>query len=426
MASASPQLVPSFALPLAGLDQLSGAAGESRAVLERRRSAAALLAGMELPSRSRHLWRYTDPARFVPAAEPVGEAAGPVSDARHDEARHSATAIIAGGAVRALELSAEARRAGLVVADLHRAVPVDLLGGAVADDHGFIEALNAAAWRGGVLVHVPAGVRLEQPVRVRCVAPTAGTALPRILVIAERDSELEILEGHVGGGAGALSLSVAEVLVGEGARVRYDLIQRWDDGVVGHHTARARVAARARFQLAIASFGGSVFKADVGAILAGEHAEAETYGVAMGGGAQHFDHHTEHLHHAPDTRSNLDFKVALTDRSRSAYTGMIRIAPDAARCEAYQENRNLLLSEDARAESIPELEILNEDVRCSHGATVAPLEEEQLFYLGSRGLPHTQAMRLIVYGFLDQTLARLPEASRARLEALVAARLHAD
>jgi Fe-S cluster assembly protein SufD len=105
---------------------------------------------------------------------------------------------------------------------------------------------------------------------------------------------------------------------------------------------------------------------------------------------------------------------------------MIRIAPEAGGSEAYQENRNLLLSEDARAESIPELEILTDDVRCSHGATMAPLDEEQLFYIKSRGLPHSQATRLIVYGFLDQTLQRLPRGTRERIEALVAARLHGE
>ena len=426
MASATPHPARTIDLALAGLDRLSSATGEPAALLERRRAAGALLAGMTLPSRSLHLWKYTDPGRFVPSSDPTGGTLEAVTEAWHDNAPHAATAVIAGGAVRSIELSDEARRAGVVVTDLHRSAPLDLLGTAVPDGHGFVEAINAAAWRGGVLVRVPRGVRLEQPVRVRSVAPATGTALPRILVVAEPGSEFEVLESHVGGGSGTLSLTVAEILVGEGAQVRYDLIQRWEDGVVGHHTARARVAARGRFHLALASFGGAVYKADVGAILAGEHAEAETYGVAMGGGNQHFDHHTEHLHNSPDTRSNLDFKVALTDHSRSAYTGMIRIAPAAARCEAYQENRNLLLSEDARAESIPELEILNEDVRCSHGATVAPLDEEQLFYLKSRGLPHNQAMRLIVYGFLDQTLARLPEATRERLEALVAARLHAN
>jgi len=221
-------------------------------------------------------------------------------------------------------------------------------------------------------------------------------------------------------------IGVSEILVGKGANVRYGLVQRWEPGVVGHLTARARVFAGAHFQMSLASFGGTAFKADVGAFLAGEAAEVETYGVAMGGDSQHFDHHTEHIHETGRTHSNLDFKVVLTGSARSAYTGMIRIAPGAAGSEAYQENRNLLLSEGARAESIPELEILTDDVRCSHGATVSPLDPEQLFYLESRGIPRLQAMRVIVYGFLDQTLARLPQTTRERIAALVAARLHTD
>jgi Fe-S cluster assembly protein SufD len=152
----------------------------------------------------------------------------------------------------------------------------------------------------------------------------------------------------------------------------------------------------------------------------------ETYGVGMGVGSQRFDHHTEHVHLARNTRSNLGFKVAMTGASRSAYTGLIRIAADAAGCEAYQENRNLLLSPNARADSIPELEILNDDVRCSHGATMSSIDGEQLFYLQSRGLPRLQAIRLIVYGFLGKTLARLPQATRERVEALIAARLHSE
>ena len=208
--------------------------------------------------------------------------------------------------------------------------------------------------------------------------------------------------------------------------MRFDVVQRWEAGVVGHLTAYAQLAASSRFTLATAAFGGTLAKTDVGATLAGEGAISEIYGVAMGGEAQQFDQHTEHRHEASRTHSDLHTRVVLTDAARCAYTGLIRIASQAAGCEAYQENRNLLLSDDARAESIPELEISNPDVRCTHGATVAPVDAEQLFYLGSRGLPRSQAQRLIVYGFLDQTLARLPHATRERLEAMVAARLHAN
>jgi len=145
--------------------------------------------------------------------------------------------------------------------------------------------------------------------------------------------------------------------------------------------------------------------------------------VVLGGDRQKFDHHTSHRHLSGNTWSNIDFKAALTDRARSSYTGLIRIEEDAPSSEAFQENRNLLLSDTCRADTIPELEILTDDVSCSHGATAAPIDPEQIFYLQSRGIPRHEAVRLVVKGFLEPTLAMVPAAVRAGLDELVAARL---
>ena len=408
------------------LEELSRTAGEDAVKLALRRRARALLDPLVLPSRSRHLWRYSNPARFLPAADPSASAPTAVSPAWRLDEPLAGAAIVAGGAVRMIGWDEAARQAGVIVEDLHHA-PAAELGTLVPPEHGFVEAINAAAWRGGILVRVPPGVTLEHPIRLRFVAGGAGTtSVPRVLVVIGAGSSVEIVEGHLEGGDGARVLGVSEIHVGEGATLRYGLVQRWDPGVVGHVTVRSRLAAGAKAQLSLASFGGAHFKLDIGATLAGEGAEVETYGVAMGADAQRFDHHTEHVHLAPRTRSNLGFKVAMTGSSRSAYTGLIRIAKDAPGCEAYQENRNLLLSTAARADSIPELEILNEDVRCSHGATMSRIDDDQLFYLQSRGLAQRQAVRLIVFGFLGKTLARLPQATRERIEAFIAARLHSE
>jgi len=408
------------------VDDLSRACGEDGAKLALRQGARALLDPLVLPSRSRHLWRYSDPARLLPATDPTASSPLAVAPAWRLDEPLAGAAIVAGGAVRMIGWDESARQAGVIVEDLHHA-PAAELGMLVPGTHGFVEAINLAAWRGGVLVRVPPGVALERPIRLRLVAGDAGTtSLPRVLVVLGAGSTAEIVEGHGEGGDGSRVLGVSEVVVGEGATLRYGLVQRWGPGVIGHLTLRARLDAGARAQLSLASFGGSHYKLDIGATLAGEGAAVETYGVGMGADAQRFDHHTEHLHLAPRTRSDLGFKVAMTGASRSAYTGLIRIAREAPGCEAYQENRNLLLSEESRADSIPELEILNEDVRCSHGATVATIDEEQLFYLQSRGLPRMQAVRLIVYGFLGQTLARLPQATRERTETFIAARLHSE
>lgn len=420
--SAQPEVAPRVALE--HIAELSRLAGEDAALLALRERASDLLSPLVLPDRARHLWRYTNPERFIPTLDPTVLSPVAISHEWEREAQLSGAALVAGGALRMIEIDDAARRAGVVVEDLHRAATDGLLGSLVPPEHGFVEAINTAAWHGGVLVRVPASVELEHPIRVRFVASAEPVSAPRVLIVAGAGSSFEVLEGHVGGGVPAQVFGVTEIAVGPDARVRFNLVQRWDTGVTGHLTTRARLERGAHIQVSMASFGGSVFKSDVGTVLAGEGAEAEMFGVAMGGARQHLDHHTEHIHEAGKTHSNLDFKVALTGSARSAYTGMIRIARDAGASEAYQVNRNLLLSEDARAESIPELEILTDDVRCSHGATVAPLDDEQVFYLKSRGLPHSQAMRLIVYGFLDQTLQRLPEATRERIAAMIAQRLH--
>lgn len=408
------------------VERLSDALGEPDFLRSLRRESRDVLAGMALPDRARHLWRYTDPRRFVPAGDPARMAGGGVPGGWALDGPRAAAALLASGVAHVLEIDELATKAGVTVTSLHTAVETGLLGSAVPASHGFVEALNAATWQGGVLVRVPAGVHLDAPIRLRLEAGRAGSvSVPRVLVVAGERSRFEVVESHVRGDDESCQvLGVTELFIGEAAEVRYSLVQRWRPAVVGHLTVRAVLERDARAQLVLASFGGAVYKADVGGVLAGEGAEVETYGVAMGGDTQHFDHHTEHLHHAPHTRSNLDFKVALTHAARSVYTGMIRIAEAAGMSEAYQENRNLLLSGHARAETIPELEILTDDVRCSHGATVAPLDAEQLFYLLSRGLPPGQAQRLIVYGFLDQTLRRLPETTRERIEALIAERLH--
>ncbi len=403
---------------------LSHALGEPAWLADFRQGAAEQARLVSLPNRARHLWRFSNPERFLPNQDPMELVPAPAPPPWRLEEDLAAAVLLSSTSVQVVHLSPEAQRAGVVVAPLGHAPVQEFLGKAVPPHHGFLEALNAAAFRPALAVLVPAKVRLEKPIRLRLVA--SGLSLPRVLVVLGEEASAEIVEGHVGGSKGSLVLGVTEVFVGAGGELCYDLVQRWELPVTGHLTSRIVLGENAKAQLALASFGGEATKVDTGVVLAGKGAEAETYGVALGTGTQHFDHHTEHIHAAPQSHSNLDFKVALAGQARSVYTGLIRIEEQAFTCEAYQENRNLLLSEEARAESIPELEILNEDVRCTHGATVAPLDEEQVFYLKSRGIPHHQALRLIVYGFLDQTLSRLPEKTRERIEALVAGRLHGE
>ncbi|MBM4131687.1 SufD family Fe-S cluster assembly protein, partial [bacterium] len=208
-----------------------------------------------------------------------------------------------------------------------------------------------------------------------------------------------------------------------GARVRHAVIQVWDAGTSGHHAVDTRAEAGADVLTVCGAFGGESAKLELRTDLAGAGAHSEIVGVTLVGGAQHGDVHTSHRHLAERTTSRIDFKAVAADQARATYTGLIRIEDQAQHCEAFQENRNLLLSPKARADAIPELEIHNQEVSCSHGATIAPVEAEQLFYLESRGLDRGEALGLVVAGFLENTLARLPGDARALVESFVGPRL---
>jgi Fe-S cluster assembly protein SufD len=304
-------------VPMAFLRERALAAGESVALVDAREKARELLFPFELPQRARHLWKYTDPIVFVPKVDPTVPAPLATTPEWQREDDLAAAALVAGGRLHMVELDDSTRRAGVEVINLHTAGITEHLGRAVPASHGFVEAINAAAWSGGVLVRVPAGVTLEQPIRLRFAAGPAGSVnVPRVLVLAGEGSSFEVVEGHTDGDLAASQvLAVSEIFLGAGADVRYGIVQRWQPGVIGHLTARAFVEHGARLQLSLASFGGALFKADVGATLAGEHAQVETYGVSMGGDHQHLDHHTEHIHAARSTRSSCSTCRVAASRS---------------------------------------------------------------------------------------------------------------
>ena len=402
------------------LQELSAQLGENKSGRNWRLQALQDYANVALPDRVQHLWRYTDPTHLLPNG-PL-PAAMPSSDAFDGALPADGPAALLWPG-QAPVLNDLARAAGVKVTPLlHDDGEAELLGSAAPADAGFFHALNAVAWNTGAAVYVPAGTVLAQPLRL-LVPALAATTLPRLLVVAGRGAEATVVEEHFGGGADRRVIGVTELLLGENAHLRHVLVQRWTSGVHGFLAVQARLERNATYLGAIASLGGDRLKLETGADLAGPGARSELIGVVLGGGRQRFDHHTRHRHLSGDTWSNIDFKAALTEKARSSYTGLIRIEEHAARSQAFQENRNLLLSDDARADTIPELEILTDDVSCSHGATAAPIDPEQIFYLQSRGIPRREAVQLVLRGFLEPTLAQVPASVRDSLEALVADRL---
>ena len=433
MADAAHRDIPAGRRPaLTGDDlaALAGLTGESPALSVRRRAAADRYAAVADPDRVTHLWRFTDPAHLLPeAVQP------PPSGAPH-AAPHTlgaaARVLMVAGLRPLVATDLKALAAGLVVKPLAEAEEElaalcdrqRAAGAEDGDEEGLFQALNGAAWNTGLYVGVPPGTVLAEPVHV-LIDATGGPTLPRLVVDLGEGAQAVVVEEHNGGDAGSRVVAASELHAAAGARLRHVLVQTWGEGVCGHLTARARAGRDADVLTVFASFGGERSKVELATDLAGEGARSEMIGVVMGSGRQRFDHHTRHRHLAGRTWSNIDFKAVADGTARSSYTGLIRIEQDARGSEAFQENRNLLLSDGSRADSIPELEILNQDVGCSHGATVSPVDPAQVFYLQSRGLDPDEALRLIVRGFLEKTLGRLPEDLRERLETLVGTRLAA-
>ncbi len=404
------------------IDEVSRRLKEPKTLTDWRHRALTAYHELPIPDRVQHLWRYSDPLHYFPnvlTAELSGSA--PILP---DLPAGGAAALLLPDSRFQLNLSPEAERAGVTVSRLSdNPIAGELLGRAVDHDFGLFEALNAAAFEGGIAVHVPARVQLDGPIHVRLPA-YHGATLPRILVVVGENAEATVIEEYVGGGPGDHVIGVSEYFVAASARLKQIFFERWNPGVVGHLTLRARLDRQADFLSTGASFGGSLLKVDLGSILDGEGARSELSGMTMGEKRQHFDHHTVHDHRAPRTWSNIDIKTALTGRGHAAYTGLIRIGEAGVQSEAYQENRNLMLSSKAKADTIPELEILTDDVRCTHGATVAPVDDAQLFYLQSRGIERSDALRLIVRGFMEKNLARFPESLRDAVDGFVMERLN--
>lgn len=396
-----------------------------------------------LPRRGLHLWRYTDPAKFLVNREAVADTAyGPdydkVEAVLHDELRQghlSAVVTDLGGREIKLEGAEPLFERGVIISKLsdavmhHPELVRDHLYKLVNGGLGKHEALNGALWNDGVFIYVPRGKTIEQPIHLLREAGLAESSqYPRLLVVTEDNTELTLVDEYGGGSPNrdegiSQSHGAVEIFGGKHSRIRYVVLQRQGAGAHTYLAHRARIEEGATMLTIPLAFGATLAKHNYGVILHGRHSESTMRGLGFGSRHQHYDYHTLHHHAVGETHSDIDHKVVLKDRAMSAYTGLIRIEQNARTCEAFQENRNLLLNKGPRAETIPELEILNEDVRCSHGATIGPLDPLEVFYLESRGIAREKAVRMIVAGFAESTMRQLPTDLRERIERFVIKRL---
>jgi Fe-S cluster assembly protein SufD len=302
------------------------------------------------------------------------------------------------------------RKRGLIVCSLSKALATnaevvrDALGIAhVGKSAGRYAALAEAAWQGGVFVFAPEGFEATEPVHIDI---TEGT-YPRVVIVAGAKARLTVAETHHE--TDRLSSGLVDVICGEGSLVRYAHVQDCARESLVFSHQRAMMTRDSKLVSLNFGIGGRLARTDVEVELRGQGAESDMLGLVFAEDQQDFDYHTLQGHRSPHTRSDLLFKAALDDRSHSAYTGVIIIDRGAQRSDAYQANRNLLLGEGARADTEPMLEIEADDVRCTHGATVGPVDEEQLFYAESRGLSPDEGARLIVEGFFQEVFEKFGE-----------------
>jgi Fe-S cluster assembly protein SufD len=361
-------------------------------------------------------WEFTELKGFDLAAyptatageygdvEPVFEApegAVEIRQADHGWTRVEPAVTEGGGRAVVMPLSQAVEEHGDLV-DRH-------LGKIVTADENAFVARNASEWEGGAFVYVPRNTRLEAPVLLDVLQAQESTALNwRVLIVLEEGAEAEVWEQYVATAPGLVT-TVVELVVGENARLRFVSAQDLDESSYVFGTQRAKVARDGKLDWVVLGFGSGNGKVFQNTILDGEGAEGKVTGAYATRGRQHLDFDTTQEHAAANCISDLAFRGILGGRSSAVWRGMIKVDKGAQQTDAFQESRNLLLSKRAHADAIPGLEILADDVRCTHAAAIAQIDPDQLFYLRARGLDEEVASRLVVEGFLAELVERFEE-----------------
>jgi len=415
---------PSLSLGRALVEELSATAGEPAWLRDRRLAAWEAFVRLPLPRADEEEWRRTDisaldldafgvlphtSARRRPPASLVALAGDPQEAAGlrwvHD------------GAEVGARVAPELARAGLIFCSLSEAVRAhptlvrEHLGTIIRDDENKFRALHGALWSGGTFLYVPKGCEVDLQLVTATWLDRSGVAFsPHTLVVADERSRVTLVEvfGSAEGAGRTLVNHAVELIPAAGARVRYVNLQEWARNLWEFGIVRTVPQRDAEVHTLMVAFGAGLVKTNVESRLAGEGSTSEMLGVAFGDGAQHFDYHTLQDHIAPHTTSDLLYKGVMKDKARLVFAGLIRAEYGAQKTNAFQLNRNLLLNEGARADSMPKLEIMANDLRCTHGASTSRLNEDQIFYLMSRGLPRAVAVRMMVDGFLAEIFDRIP------------------
>lgn len=401
------------------VEQLADSHDEPDWLRERRREALATYARTPAPTYRDEEWRRTD-LRWLdwdalrPAADGEVPERAPAA-VPSDALAPGAVVGQANGASGVVLVTDAVRSAGVTVSGLQDAargspdsVREHLAMRAVTADCGKLQALNTALWSGGALVHVPRGVQVDDPILV-VVEARAPYIYPRTLVRVDEGASVSVVEWWTSGpdSAAEFANGVVELFIEAGARLDYTHVQAWEPDLGSFLSQRALVGRDASLTTSHATLGGRFHKARADTTIEGSGSTVRMNGITYLTGRQFVDHHTLQDHIATDAESDLLYVGVLDNAARSVYAGTIAVEPHAQRSNAYQHNRNLMLSSGPRADSIPRLEIMADDVRCTHGATISTVDRNHRYYLESRGIDPEQAEALIVDGFLETVLDRV-------------------
>jgi Fe-S cluster assembly protein SufD len=397
-------------------------------LVQRRVAAAEQLAQLTWPTPAEEIWRYSridelDLARYKPfTADELGapgdERAPGGGPWAAEAGMHAAMLVVRDGRVVRHDCHHALEAKGVRICDIAMCDEEslrDLLGRVSGATSDAFTTLHDAFLAGGAFIEVPAGVVVEHPILVlHWSEGDARASFPHTLVALGENAEATVLERFGSPRTDHLVDAVTELVVDDNARLRYLSVQQHGPKTWHLGFQRADLGRDATVKSSAVALGGDYARLRSEARLGGQGGESDQLAVYFGDGTQMLDFRTLQDHDAPWTRSDLLFKGAVEDEARSVYSGLVRLRKTAQKANAHQTNRNLVLTEGARAESIPNLEIEANDVRCSHASAVGPIDDEQRYYLESRGIPPDQAERLIVLGFFDDVFARLPVGALTR------------
>lgn len=428
-------------LTRADVEALSERHAEPDWLRQMRLDAWDLYESLPMPTTGDEAWRRTDYRHINwDSAGPLLKANGSTYEDIPDANRQPLLGDSQGGLLAFVddqlvhaEIPDELARQGVIFTDLRTAareypdlVREHLMTHAVTPDDGKFAALNAALWTHGVFLYVPRGVAAMLPAHSIFYTTHPGASIGHLLIVLDEGAQIDYLHENLSPtlDQDASFIGATELIVGPAANLRFVNLQDWGGSMFEFSHQRARVANDGQIDWITGQMGGRLIKAFMEIELDGAGSWGRMSGLYFPAGRQFMDLDTQQNHNAPHTTSDLLFKGALKDQARSVWQGMIKAKPGAQKTDGFQANRNMLLSEDARADSIPGLEIQADDVRCTHASATGQIEEELIYYLMSRGIPRNEAEKLIVDGFFVPVLDRIPfENVRDRMMAYVERKL---